>query len=128
MKDHLFISSFDGCLYDTRQSGWAHLPPLRKEYWGHFGRGQRALSVSQVKAALRAGKYTSIGAYPLYFITKEGDALSFEGAKQDFANIVSGFTIVTSIAINYEDADCFCCVTNARIPAAYADEPTSEEG
>lgn len=39
--------------------------------------------------ALKHGPYTSVGCYPVYFVTEDGGALSFATAWDERANIVN---------------------------------------
>lgn len=122
--DHLFLSD-DGTLYDTRDADWVKRP-LRE---GYCGAGNRIETVAEFKAALRRGQTTDLGGYPLYFIASDGEAISFEAARENFAQIVDsianghrdGWRIVGQ-EINYEDEDLVCAHTGKRIPSAYGVE------
>lgn len=122
--EHLFLSH-DGNLYDTRDADWARRP-LRE---GYYGSGPRIETVSAFKAALRHGQTTDLGGYPLYFITSDGEALSFGAARENFTQIVDsisnrhndGWRIVGQ-EINHEDEDLFCAHTGERIASAYGNE------
>lgn len=126
---HLFVAQGD--LYDTRDPDWSRKPALRYGYRQPMAGGETdALKALQmVKAALRQGAYTDLGGYPLYFITRDGAALSFEAAREQFRNVVwdhlngasTGWRIDGS-QINFEDADLFCAHTSKRIPSAYAED------
>ncbi|UTC28668.1 hypothetical protein MARCHEWKA_01550 [Brevundimonas phage vB_BpoS-Marchewka] len=126
---HLFASS-DGALYDTRQPGWGTAKPLRAAYKGSAARfdADPVKALQQVKAALRAGPYTDLGGYPLYFATRDGVALSFDAVQANFTLVCddhlhdasTGWRL-DSVQINYEDPDLFCDHTNKRIPSAYAE-------
>jgi hypothetical protein len=128
LPEHLFLSD-DGNLYDTRDIDWAK-KPLRA---GYRGAGREINTVAEFKAALRNGKTTDLGGYPLYFITGDGEALSFEAARENFRQIVDsianghrdGWRIVAQ-DINYEDEALFCAHTGKRIASAYGeDEPAA---
>jgi hypothetical protein len=133
LPEHLF-SSEDGALYDTRQSDWSKRAPLRSTYKRHAGEispGVRGLQ--EIKATLRAGSYAWPGGYPLYFITRDGDALSFDAVREQLRNVaydllndVSTGWRVEGVDTNYEDVDLWCAHTNKRIPSAYA-EPEDVE-
>lgn len=133
---HFFIADYDGALFDTRDPNWSEGLPVRPAY-----RVSRTTfdpnpvkALQQVKAALRQGAYTDLGGYPLYFITRDGAALSFEAVQEQFRNVVwdhlnhasTGWRIDGS-AVNYEDADLFCDHTGKRIPSAYGDDTDDEE-
>lgn len=124
MKDHLFVSS-DGTLFDTRDSDWNH-HPLRANYSVHH---RTIESVADFKACLRAGNTTDLGGYPLYFITSDGAALSFESAQKEFRQIAESIATkardgwrIVACEINYEDSDLFCWHSGKRIPSAYGDD------
>lgn len=131
LPEHLFVSSTDGALYDTRVELWSRKPPVRATY----SRTPRELkTLTDVKAALRAGPYAWPGGYQMYFITRDGAALSFEAVREQFRNIVYDFLHdvstgwrVEAVEINYEDGDLFCAHTNKRIPSAYAVEDDAAE-
>jgi hypothetical protein len=123
---HLFVSSSDGALYDTRAKDWSKNPPLRATYRA----GQRNIeSCAGLKAALRYGSHTDLGGYPLYFITGDGAALSFDAVRSKLRNVIwsiqnkvnDGWRVV-AVDINYEDADLYCAHTNNKIPSAYGED------
>lgn len=82
--------------------------------------------VDQFNLALSQGEYAWPGGYPLYFITKDGEALSFKVAKH-WANAVREAIIfrcdpqweVVGIDINWENHDLVCAHTGKKIEAAY---------
>lgn len=124
MRKHLFVSSCDGALHDTRAPDWPR-HPLRANYQKTFSRIE---TVVQFKATLRNGQYAWPGAYQMYFITSDGAALSFDAAKAEARQIIraivdkdfSGWRVV-ACDINYEDSDLYCDHTGEKIPAAYDD-------
>lgn len=131
LPEHLFIDG-DGALYDTRPAGWIPLPPLRKFYSGQWN-GGRIDSAEQFKAALRAGAFTDLGGYPLYFLMSDGDALSYDAARANLRPIFEALEnqrktgcrsdcwLPVAVDVNWEDDDLTCCHTNRRIPSAYGD-------
>lgn len=86
-------------------------------------------TVSDFRTAMRNGPYAWPGGYPLYFITSDGCALSFDAAKQNRRYIIEsiahhindGWRIVAT-DINWEDADLYCGHTGKRIESAYGKE------
>lgn len=85
-------------------------------------------SICDFRKAIRNGAYAWPGGYPLYFVTADGAALSFEAAKAERRNILealrdndarSGWQ-VSAVAVNWEDADLYCDHTGKRIESAYA--------
>lgn len=118
-----FMIGMDGNLFDTRKPQWHLNAPLRTAYSGH---SRSIKTVAQIKAALREGKYTSLGCYPCYFITSDGGALSFEAVQQNFKSIIDsvknqindGWRVV-GLDINYEDAELICDHSGKPIECAY---------
>lgn len=129
LPEHLFVAD-DGNLYDTRDANWSSRP-LRTRY---VGAGQEIANVGDLKAALRHGQFTNLGGYPLYFITSDGEALSFEAARDNFRQIVDsidgrhndGWRIV-GLDVNYEDDDLVCAHTGKKIPSAYGDNEETDD-
>jgi hypothetical protein len=90
-------------------------------------------TVRDLIRALRSGKYTSIGSYPTYFITRDGEALSHEAIKENIWQVARATRdchkgrspdlrqwAIYGIAVNWEDPDLYCAHTNKRIESAYA--------
>ena len=85
-------------------------------------------NTKQLKAALRSGPYAWPGGYPLYFITSDGAALSFQAVRDNFRSVLwsirhavnDGWRVV-AIEVNWEDIDLYCDHTGEPIPAAYAE-------
>lgn len=127
LPEHLFLSE-DGNLYDTRIVGWYKKKSPLREGYRRFVNTIRSLQ--HVKACLRAGPYVWPGGYPVYFMTADGEALSFAGAQECWSQIVSSYLCggpddgwrIAGCAINYEDQDLMCCHTNKPIEAAYGDD------
>jgi hypothetical protein len=122
MNAHLFVSS-DGSLFDTRMTAWSERHPLRSNY----SRTHTAITNSHdLRATLRAGAHVWPGGYPLYFVTSDGDALSFDSVRDNYAqcarairdNDSSGWRVV-ECAINWEDRDLICAHSGEPIEAAY---------
>jgi hypothetical protein len=125
LPKHLFISDCDGSLSDTRKPDWTS-NPIRKDYRRSFA---EIKTVAQLKATLRNGQYTFPGCYPLYFITADGCAISFDalkdkdilrGAYSDIQSRYSGR--IVGCDVNYEDALLFCEITGNKIECAYCEE------
>lgn len=85
-------------------------------------------SSRDLKSALRNGPFTWPGGYPLYFITSDGAALSFEAVRANFRAILSsvrsgsndGWRVV-AVDVNWEDPDLICDHTGEHIESAYAE-------
>ena len=96
--DHLFLS-YDGNLYDTRRPDWS-ANPLRVNYSNHVSLIQ---SPADIKACLRAGSSTDHGGYPLYFITRDGDALSFAAVRENLAECLRAKSPLSYSGPHYYD-------------------------
>lgn len=79
---------------------------------------------------LRLGCFAWPGGYPLYFIAKDGDALSFEAVKDNLRHVLwamrgehfdDSWSIV-GVEINWEDPELYCAHTNKRIESAYSED------
>lgn len=79
--------------------------------------------------ALRAGPYTSLGCYPVFFVCSDGEALSFEAAKENARRICEairdrsndGWRVIGA-DVNWEDSSLFCAHSGKRIESAYVAE------
>jgi len=115
---HMFISAQDGALHDTRDPQWS-ARPLRAIYSRTC---RRITTAAELKATLRAGAWAWPGGYPMYFVTHDGECLSFDAVRENLAQCLareSGWRVF-GVEINYED-DLYCEHTGLPIPAAYLD-------
>jgi hypothetical protein len=87
-------------------------------------------TVKQLFADLRAGVYTSIGSYPTYFWTKQGETVSHAGVRAELLSYARAtrdgkprgdFGPIAGIEANWENPNLICDVTFERIPSAYAE-------
>jgi hypothetical protein len=90
-----------------------------------------------LRASLRAGRYTSLGTYPIFFITCEADTLCFDCVAANYRQVSSairypwsdrGFQ-VAHLDVNYE-SDLQCAECSKQIESAYgvaSDESDSGE-
>jgi hypothetical protein len=86
-------------------------------------------STLDLKNALRSGPFAWPGGYPLYFITDDGAALSFNAVRENLRSVLwsirngvnDGWRVV-GCDVNWEDASLYFDHTGARIPSAYAEE------
>lgn len=84
-------------------------------------------TVEQFDEVLKNGPYAWPGGYPLYFITDDGEALSFEAAQEHAMLVRDAIRIrmnyggwrVIGCEVNWEDPDLFCSHSGLRIPSAY---------
>ena len=126
MHPHLFVSE-SGALFDTRMPGWS-ARPLRADYRRTHANIDTTL---QLRATLRAGAYAWPGGYPLYFVASDGEALSFESVRENYAQCAraihtpgcgaSGWRIV-GCAVNWEDNMLLCAHSGELIESAYGVE------
>jgi hypothetical protein len=94
----------------------------------HYGHCTRIENTRDLRATLRAGKYTSLGSYPVYFYTSDGAALCWECAREEYKQISrsvrekssDGWRVV-GCEINYESHDLTCDNCSKAIESAYGD-------
>ena len=86
-------------------------------------------TVHDFRRAIRNGAYAWPGGYPLYFVTSDGSALSFDAAKrcrryilQSIAHRSDRTWRVVGVDVNWEDPALYCDETGERIPSAYAED------
>jgi len=86
-------------------------------------------TIHDFRRAIRNGAYAWPGGYPLYFITSDGAALSFDAAKAERRNILQSIAHrsndgwrVIGADVNWEDQDLACDHTGERIPSAYGED------
>lgn len=87
------------------------------------------MTVEEFDEAIAGHKYTSVGSYPLFFITKDGEALSFDTAKAEADQIReairdednSGWRVV-AVDVNWEDPELYDSHSGERIESAYAED------
>jgi len=87
------------------------------------------MTTSELKTALRNGKYAWPGGYPVYFIASDGEALSFDSVKENYREVLyamkhfgdfSGWNVVACI-INWDDEDLTCAHSGDKIESAYGE-------
>lgn len=85
-------------------------------------------TVCDFRAAMRAGKYAWPGGYPRYFITSDGECLSFEAARENLRLILDSIAYrvndgwrVVAVDINWESY-LVCAHTNEVIESAYGSD------
>ena len=111
---------FEGDLYDR------HDRIIRRRYQWHYS---TTPTLAAVKAVLRAGPYAWPGGYPLFLLTGDCEALSFDAARECWREIVAEAITggdpawqIIGCKVNWEDPALFCCHSGARIPSAYAED------
>jgi len=86
------------------------------------------MTTTQLKTVLRSGAYSWPGCYPLFFITSDGAALSFDSVRANFRAVIwsirnkvnDGWRVVACEA-NWEDSSLYCDHSGERIESAYAE-------
>jgi len=80
-------------------------------------------------AALDNGPYAWPGGYPMFFVCRDGAALSYQAAADHKHMIIEAIKYgiaadwrVIGFEINWEDANLYCDHTGKRIESAYAEE------
>ncbi len=94
--------------------------------------GEMDMTPQQFLSELETGPYAWPGGYPRYFITADGEALSFKAADKNKERILDECLNldraswdewkVVAVEINWEDANLFCVHSGERIESAYADD------
>ena len=86
-------------------------------------------SVQDFNAQLESGAYAWPGGYPLFFVTSDGEAMSFDYAKanadlirESIASKATDDWRVIGCEVNWEDPALYCCGSNQRIESAYAED------
>lgn len=88
-------------------------------------------SVAEFEKALEEGAFAWPGGYPLYFVTADCDALSFDAVKENAELCKEAIAEpcpdtedwrIVGVEINWEDAELICAHTYKRIPSAYAED------
>lgn len=88
------------------------------------------LTVEQFEQYLENGPFAFPGGYPIYFITADGCALSFEAAEEQRVQIVDAIKEpgtndqwrAIGCEINWEDSALYCDHTGKQIPSAYGED------
>jgi hypothetical protein len=86
-------------------------------------------STLDLKNALRSGPFAWPGGYPLFFVTSDGAALSFDAVRENIRSVIwsirngvnDGWRVV-GCDVNWEDFELFCDHTGNRIESAYAED------
>jgi hypothetical protein len=116
-----FMVGDDGNLYrEVRVAGGLSFVPVRLLYRYHH---RTIRSVADMKACLRAGKYAWPGGYACYFITSDGEILSFEAVREELTqvmdaikhNLRSGWKVVGMACTAEDDETARCCHTGKEI-------------
>ena len=91
-------------------------------------------TVHNLMQSLRDGKFTSIGSYPTYFVTGDGEALSHEAVHENLWQVARATRdrrrlgmierqwAVIGVEVNWEDEELTCAQTGKPIECAYPGE------
>lgn len=86
-------------------------------------------TISDFRRDMRLGEFAWPGGYQRYFIMSDGEALSFEAARENRRTIIESIAReindgwrVVGAEINWEDPELYCAHTGERIPSAYAED------
>lgn len=92
----------------------------------------RIESIRRLHKSLKEGRYSSLGSYPKFYYTKDGDVLSHEAVKENLTQIRRAMLrqddknwCIVGVEINWEDPNLYCADTGERIPSAYAEDSSS---
>lgn len=85
-------------------------------------------TVAKLKSTLRAGDTAWPGGYPLFFVTSDGAALSFESVLENFRAVVDsikhncadGWQVI-GCEVNWEQGDLTCEHSGKSIQSAYGE-------
>jgi hypothetical protein len=88
------------------------------------------MTLAEIKGRLRSGAYAWPGGYPIFFITTDGAALSFDAVRAEWREIVGAHLRndrrcgwhIAGADINWENPDLYCEHTGNRIESAYAED------
>jgi hypothetical protein len=91
-------------------------------------------TINDFRRAYRNGPWAWPGGYPLFYVTEDGEALSFEAVRANLRQVLSaianrdnsGGWRVIGLEVNYEDSALYCAHTGRRIESAYAEEEAEE--
>lgn len=87
------------------------------------------MTTKELKQYIRNGKYAWPGGYPLYFVTCDGGALSFDTVVENYKEVLyatkyfgdfSGWS-VAGCEVNWEDSELRCSHSNELIECAYGE-------
>lgn len=89
------------------------------------------MTTTELKNEIRAGEYAWPGGYPKYFVTEDGQAMSFDSVKENYRLVLDsvkhgnndGWRVV-GVDINWEDEHLYCCDSGRKIESAYGESAT----
>ena len=85
-------------------------------------------NTKKLDEVLKNGPYAWPGGYPLFFITNDGAAVSFEAVKQEIESVQDSIDSkcddgwqVVAVEVNWEDENLLCDHTGEKIQSAYGE-------
>jgi hypothetical protein len=91
-------------------------------------------TVAWLMGCLKAGRFTSVGSYPTYFLTSDGATLSHQAVRDNLLAIVRSIRSnandgwrVCDMGINWENPGLYCEHIGDRIESAYAEHEADPE-
>jgi hypothetical protein len=86
------------------------------------------MTTTELKNEIRSGEYAWPGGYPKYFVTDDGEAMSFDSVKENYRLVLDsvkhknndGWRVV-GVDINWEDDSLICCHSGDKIESAYGE-------
>lgn len=85
------------------------------------------ITVEEFNVRLEEGQFTD-GGYPIYLLMADGEAMSFDAAKDNASAIreaiadYDDYWLPLRFEINWEDTDLVCVHTGEKIPSAYGND------
>jgi len=116
-KSQKFYTFECDCYKVDRLGYCGDLKPIRKNVARHY---RQIDSINKLKASLRAGEYTSVGMYRLFFITNDGACLSFSSVLDNLQSIYhsmmndinDGWKIIGLSSVEECDEEVYCDHSN----------------
>jgi hypothetical protein len=108
--------TFEGDCYKIEDKPFGNLP-VRRDVARHY---RQIDSINKLKSCLRAGEYTSVGMYRLFFTTNDGACLSFSSVLDNLQSIYysmmndinDGWQIIGLSSVEECDDEVFCDHSN----------------
>ena len=108
--------TFEGDCYKIEDKPFGNLP-IRRDVARHH---RQIDSINKLKSCLRAGEYTSVGMYRLFFVTSDGADLSFSSVLDNLQsiyysmmnNINDGWKIIGLSCVAECDEEVYCDHSN----------------
>jgi hypothetical protein len=108
-RKHLFVSSTDGGLYDTRNKDWHKGPPIRQNYQRF---NPRINNVNEFKSTWRARHMSN---YPLAFQMSDGELMCEKCVEDNLRQIIN--------STKFRHNDGWCVVGVGQCHGGGDDEP-----